>query len=234
MIELAIVEDEDIYVEQLLQFVDQYQRENKTPVRTTVFHDGDEIVNGYDGSFDIILMDIQMKFMDGMSAAEEIRKVDQKVIIMFITNRIDYAIRGYGVDALDYIVKPVNYFSFSKKLGRAISRAANHRDDVVIINISSSMLRLKTADIYYLESEGHNIIYHTARGNYKVRDKMKSVEDSLVPYGFFRSNKGYLVNLRHVDGVQDGCCIVGGQKLLISRSRKNEFMAALAEYLGAR
>ena len=234
MIELAIVEDEKEYIKQLLQFVDQYQREYGEAIRVTCFYDGDEIVNGYDGSFDIILMDIQMKFMDGMSAAEEIRKVDQKVIIMFITNRIDYAIRGYDVDALDYIVKPVSYFSFAKKLRRAISRAANHSDEMVVINITQGMLRIKTSDLYYVESEGHNIIYHTAKGEFKVRDKMKNVEELLVPYGFFRSNKGYLVNLCHVDGVLDGCCLVHGQKLLISRARKNEFMTALTEYIGAR
>ncbi|MBQ3786835.1 MAG: response regulator transcription factor [Lachnospiraceae bacterium] len=234
MIELAIVEDEKEYIKQLLQFVDQYQREYGEAIRVTCFYDGDEIVNGYDGSFDIILMDIQMKFMDGMSAAEEIRKVDQKVIIMFITNRIDYAIRGYDVDALDYIVKPVSYFSFAKKLRRAISRAANHSDEMVVINITQGMLRIKTSDLYYVESEGHNIIYHTAKGEFKVRDKMKNVEELLVPYGFFRSNKGYLVNLCHVDGVLEGCCLVHGQKLLISRARKNEFMTALTEYIGAR
>ena len=70
MIELAIVEDEKAYVDQLLQFVDQYQREYGETIHTTCFRDGDEIVNGYDGSYDIILMDIQMKFMDGMTAAE--------------------------------------------------------------------------------------------------------------------------------------------------------------------
>lgn len=234
MIELAIVEDEKAYVDQLLQFVDQYQREYGETIHTTCFRDGDEIVNGYDGSYDIILMDIQMKFMDGMSAAEEIRKVDQKVIIMFITNRIDYAVRGYDVDALDYIVKPVSYFSFAKKLRRAVSRAEKHGDEMVVISIAQGMLRIRSSDIYYVESEGHNIIYHTAQGEYKVRDKMKSVEDALVPHGFFRSNKGYLVNLCHVDGVLDGCCLVRGQKLLISRARKNDFMTALTEYIGAR
>ncbi len=55
--------------------------------------------------FDIILMDIQMQFMDGMTAAEKIRQMDQKVIIMFITNMIQYAVRGYEVDAMDYVVK---------------------------------------------------------------------------------------------------------------------------------
>lgn len=55
-----------------------------------------------------------MKFMDGMAAAEEIRKMDSEVIIIFITNMTQYAIRGYEVDALDYMLKPVNYFAFSQ------------------------------------------------------------------------------------------------------------------------
>lgn len=55
-----------------------------------------------------------MQFMDGMTAAEKIRQMDQKVIIMFITNMIQYAVRGYEVDAMDYVVKPVEYFSFRR------------------------------------------------------------------------------------------------------------------------
>ena len=66
-------------------------------------------MENYSGDFDIILMDIQMKYMDGMTAAEQIRKLDSEVIIMFITNMTQYAIRGYEVDALDYVVKPVEY-----------------------------------------------------------------------------------------------------------------------------
>ena len=67
-------------------------------------------------------MDIQMRFMDGMTAAEKIRTLDHEVIIMFITNMIQYAVRGYEVDAMDYVVKPVEYFAFSQKLDKAIGR----------------------------------------------------------------------------------------------------------------
>lgn len=63
-----------------------------------------------------------MKFMDGMAAAEEIRKMDSEVIIIFITNMTQYAIRGYEVDALDYMLKPVNYFAFSQKLDKALNK----------------------------------------------------------------------------------------------------------------
>ena len=67
-------------------------------------------------------MDIEMKFVNGMSAAEEIRKVDSEVTIIFITNTPQYAVRGYEVGALDYILKPVPYFTFSQKLNRAVQK----------------------------------------------------------------------------------------------------------------
>ncbi|HAV28138.1 MAG TPA: DNA-binding response regulator, partial [Lachnospiraceae bacterium] len=88
-------------------------------------------------------------------------------------------------------------------------------------------------DIFYAESEGHSLVYHTGQGEYRIRRKMSEAEAELVPHGFFRSNKGYLVNLKHVDGVQDGCCLIAGQKLLISRSRKADFMLAMMENIGS-
>ena len=233
MIRIAIVEDEDIYADQLSEFVKRYAMEKDTIIRAVRFHDGDEIVHCYSGDFDIILMDIQMRFMDGMSAAEEIRKVDRDVIIMFITNRVDYAIRGYEVDALDYIVKPVSYFSFERKLERAIGRIPTEKNNTITLNYSQGIRKIRVDDILYAESEGHNLVYHTTTGDYRIRAKMSSAEEELAPLGFFRSNKGYLVNMKHVEGVQDGCCLIGGQKLLISRARKAEFMMAMSEYIGS-
>ena len=87
-----------------------FSKENGEVFNITVYSDGDQIVHKYKSQFDIILMDVEMKFMDGMSAAEEIRKVDTEVVIIFITNMAQYAIRGYAVDALDYVLKPVSYF----------------------------------------------------------------------------------------------------------------------------
>ena len=85
MIQIAIVEDEEIYVKQLTEYIRKYQTERGRSIKVTVFGDGEDITENYSGGFDIILMDIQMRFMDGMTAAEKIRQMDQKVIIMFIT-----------------------------------------------------------------------------------------------------------------------------------------------------
>ena len=182
--------------------------------------------------YSLILMDIQMQFMDGMTAAEEIRKFDTKVVIMFITNMTNYAIRGYEVDAMDYVLKPVTYFSFARKLERAISRIPQKTGKPVKVNTPDGVVRIDAGDVYYIESEGHNLIYHTSNGTLKERAKMQDAAGKFEPLGFFRSNKGYLVNLEYVEGVKDGCCTIQGEALLISRARKNDFMTALAQYMG--
>ena len=231
MIELAIVDDEESYVSQLRDYITKYEKESGQSISVTVFHDGDELIQNYHCQFDIILMDIQMKFMDGMSAAEEIRKSDTKVVIMFITNMTDYAIRGYEVDALDYVVKPVEYFAFFHKLSRAIRHIDKRSGYEMSVSVPAGLKRISSDMIYYVESEGHNLIFHTKDGNFTTRAKIGDYDEELTPHGFFRSNKGYLVNLKYVDGVEDGCSIINGEHLPISRSKKNDFMNALTEYI---
>ncbi len=227
MIGIAIVEDEDIYADQLQDYIRQYGESHGEQFKVTRFTDGDEITENYQGGFDIILMDIQMQFMDGMTAAETIRKQDSEVIIMFITNRIDYALRGYQVDALDYVLKPITYFSFEEKLARAIGRVQRQEKHPIVINSGSGITKVYAEDIYFIESEGHNLNYTTASGVYQERKKIKDAEEELAGQGFFCINKGSLVNLRHVDSVKDGCANIAGEALPISRARKNEFMEAL-------
>lgn len=232
MIKVAIVEDEVQQARQLSDFLLQYGQENGETFDITLFSDGDAIVNRYRAQFDMILMDVQMKFMDGMSAAEEIRKVDTEVVIIFITNMAQYAIRGYAVDALDYLLKPVSYFAFSQRLNRAIFRMKKREQKAISLNIKGGAIRVDVTDIFYIESQGHNLIVHTASGNYESSGAMKDIEEKLGEMNFFRGNKGYLINLAHVDGVQDGCAMIKGEALLLSRSRRKDFMEALTNYWG--
>ncbi|MDD2960147.1 MAG: LytTR family DNA-binding domain-containing protein [Lachnospiraceae bacterium] len=232
MIKIAIVEDEDSYIRQLTEYLQEYQKTAGEEIDITVFHDGDGITAKYKPQYDIILMDIQMKFVDGMTAAEEIRKVDSKVIIIFITNMTQYAINGYKVDALDYILKPVSYFAFCERLGRAIARLKRRSSNFVTISVKGGIMRLDTSDIYYVESQGHNLVYHTSSGDHLASGTMRSAEEQLSSFGFSRGNKSYLINLAHVDGIQDKCAQVKGEHLLLSRPRQNAFMQDLTKYWG--
>ena len=232
MIKIAIVEDEQMDSVQLQEYLKQYEKEKGEHIEITTFSDGDELVHKYKPVYDIILMDIEMKFMDGMTAAEEIRKVDTEVEIMFITNMPQYAIRGYAVNALDYVLKPVSYFAFSERLNKAISRIKKRENKMLVINLKGGVFRVDVSDIYYIESRGHDIIYFTASGEYVATGTMREIEEKMLPFNFYRGNKGYLINLAHVDGVKDNCAIVKGKQLVLSRSRRKEFMECLAAYWG--
>lgn len=233
MISIAIVEDEKGYATQLTEYLKQFEQESGHEFQITLFTDGDEIIENYRAQFDIILMDIQMKFMDGMTAAEEIRKQDPEVVIIFITNMTQYAIRGYSVDALDYVLKPVSYFAFSQRLNRAIERMKKPAKTYLTVAVKGGTQKIEMDHIFYVESNGHNLIIHTNTENYVTNGTMRELEEKLLELNFFRCNKGYLVNLQYVDGIRDGCAVVHGEQLLISRARKNEFMKVLTEYIGS-
>ena len=232
MIKIAIVEDEAMYAKQLEKFLHQYEKENGEAFDITIYSDGDQIVNKYRSQYDIILMDVEMKFMDGMSAAEEIRKVDTEVVIIFITNMAQYAICGYAVDALDYVLKPVSYFAFSQRLSRAIGRMKKRETKMIMVSMKGGTVRINIANIYYIESQGHTLILHTILGDYETTGTMKEMEEKLADMNFCRGNKGYLINLAHVDGITDGCAMVKGERLVLSRARKKEFMEELTKYWG--
>lgn len=232
VVRIAIVEDDEKYIRQLQQYMQRYQEETGTQLTVSVFRDGAQILENYTPQYDLILMDIEMKLVDGMTAAEEIRRQDQEVVLMFVTNMSQYAIRGYEVGALDYILKPVSYFAFSQKLTRAMSKISNRQTRYVTLPLRSGFMRMAVSDIYYVECQGHTLYFHTAKGLLEMHGTMKSAEESLQELHFFRGNNGYLINLMHVEGVEDKCAIVKGEKLVLSRPRQKEFMQELTRYWG--
>lgn len=107
MIRIAIVEDEAAVRQQLEGYVQRYTRQYGTEFEVHLFEDGIEILDDYRPVYDLILLDVEMKHLDGMETAQRIRALDNEVNLIFITNMAQYAINGYAVGALDYVLKPV-------------------------------------------------------------------------------------------------------------------------------
>lgn len=231
MINIAIVEDEGTYSDTLQSYLKQYEEEKDEKFTVEVFTDGLYLLDNFKGQFDIILLDIEMKHINGMTTAEKIRMLDHEVIIIFITNMTQYAIRGYSVDALDYLLKPVGYFAFSQRIERAISRLKRKEDRYLTIVFRGGARKVKIDDIYYIEVQDHDLIYHTASGDFSVSGSLIHMENKLKEEGFFRCNKCYLINLNHVEGMKDGHAIVAGLPISISRSKKREFLDVLSSYM---
>ena len=231
MIRIAIVDDDVRDCQVYRDYLKQYETERKENILVREYHDGDEILQNYASEFDIILMDIDMRFVNGMDAAKEIRQMDEKVIIIFMTNMPQYAMEGYKVDALDYVLKPINYYDFTQRLNRALSRMEKRQDRHIVINVKSGAKRLAISRIMYVEVMDHDLIYHTAEENVITRKTMRDAEQELEQEGFFRCNKCYLVNLAYVDSVKGNDVQVGDQLIAVSRARRKELLNALNNFL---
>ena len=233
MLEIAIVEDEESYRNVLCEYLKKYEQETEEEIHVSIFTDGDEIVENYTAKYDIILMDIEMQFMNGMDAAHKIREVDKAVIIIFITNMAQYAIQGYAVDALDYVLKPISYFAFSQRIQRAVGRMKKREERYINIVSKNGVNKVAVSEIGWIESEGHRLIYHAKDQVYEsTLNSMKEIENELKDCNFFRCNKGYLVNLAHVKAIRAGWAILTNGQVMISRAKKTEFQKALATYAG--
>ncbi|WP_244287823.1 LytR/AlgR family response regulator transcription factor [Lacrimispora celerecrescens] len=234
MIKIAIVEDEMEYVETLRSYLARYEKDNSVSFQIQAFTDGLDIVSDYSASYDIILLDIQMKYLNGMKTAQKIRELDEDVIFIFITSSSQFAVEGYSVDALGYILKPVPYLSFSqiinKAVGRILKRQAVH---YISIDRPEGTMRLSTDSVYYIESQLHHVLIHTDKGNFVASGPMKRLEEALKTFGFTKCHNAYLVNLKHVTGcLPIEVLLFSGDRIPVSRSRKKSFMECLAEYMG--
>lgn len=232
LIKIAIVDDDINYMEQLCNYTKRYAMEKNEIIEIKKFSDGIKIVDDYKANYDIIFMDIQMKILDGMKTAQSIRKLDDNVIIIFITNMAQYAIQGYSVNAMDYVLKPLSYFAFSEELSKAIRRIKERTNEYLTIKQESGMIRLAISDILYFESHGHRIFLHSKTGTYEFVETMKRIEEKMKKYQFSRCNNCYIVNLRYVENVKQNEVSVAGEYLQISRPKKKVFMETLTDFVG--
>ncbi|MFV0634274.1 LytR/AlgR family response regulator transcription factor [Demequina sp.] len=235
MIRVGIAEDVESNRTDLLNHLALYSHEHGVEFDIAEFPDGKDLVNGYRPEFDILFLDVEMPLIDGFDAAHHIREIDPEVIIIFVTNMAQFAIKGYEVDALSYLVKPVPYFAFAQELTRSLARLRRVEDDTVMLNVGSRVARLSTSDIVYVESVKHRITVHALDAEYVFSGTLKAIEEELEGKGFYRSNNCYLVNLRHVTSVgATDCTMTGGTDLVVSRPRRKGFLDALTDYVDQR
>lgn len=237
---VAIVDDELEMTNQIRSFLERYQREQSVYMEVDVYHRGDDFAQGYKHevdddfgyTYDLIILDVEMPGINGIETAQEIRKVDSNTIIMFITNLAEYAIHGYSVEAIDYVLKPITYEDFAMKISKAMRYVERNVKRQIILHTSEGDIPVSVADIYYIEVVRHYLHYHTTSGKYEVRGVMKQLEQELQELKFRRCNQSYLVNLAHVKAIRGNDVVVGNDYVPISRNKKSEFMEAFAKYVG--
>jgi DNA-binding LytR/AlgR family response regulator len=227
----AVVEDDASCRSRIVGCLRRFGQEHGVTVQVTEFADGEALLQAFRPEFDVLFLDIEMPRLDGMSAARQIRERDEQVTIIFITNMAQYAIHGYEVGALDFLLKPVSYDALEMRLIKLLKLVQARQESGILLSLGSGLRRLRVSELLYVELVGHDLVYHLRDESISLRGSMREAEEQLRGKPFFKCNSCYLVNLDHVRAVSDGVAVVGGDRLQISRARKKAFMEALAAHL---
>lgn len=231
MLNIAIVEDSLSDVELLQGFISRFESENNISFETEVFKNGLDFVSDYKPKFDIIYLDIEMPYLNGMQTAKKIREVDKSVVIIFYTNLVRFAIAGYSVNAMDFLVKPAQYIEFEKKMKRAVRYASQRSDKYLTVGMTGGIAKLSVADVLYVEKDTNKLVYHTADAEYSERANLYAKEPALEKLGFAKCRSGCMVNLQHVKKCTLNCVTVGEVEIPVSRSEQKSFMNKVLLYL---
>jgi len=230
-ISIAVVEDEKEYSSKLEKYLLEYGKENNLKFHINIFADAVSFLKDFKCNYDIIYLDIRMPIINGMDAAKEIRKKDSKVIIIFVTNLVQYAIEGYEVNALDYILKPINYYDFCLKINRAIEHMPKSNYQSVILKSENGETRIDLRNLIYVETKGHQLVLHTVNRDFFKYESLKKFELDLNSDDFVKINSCYLVNMNFVQSFDSSSVhLKNNVDLQMSRPRRKEAIEAFRTF----
>lgn len=237
MTAIAIIDDDKRDTDVLLEYIERFENGRNTSgerrYRAVVFDSGENFSKADMSEYAVVFLDIDMPGINGIETAKKLREVNPNAALIFITNMAQYAIDGYKVDALDFMLKPVAYFDFALKMQKVENYVKKFSDKTVVIKTpSGGTVRLNSSDILYVEVLQHYLTYHTVSGDHTARGTMAEAENELVPFSFCRAAKSYLVNLNHVTSVRGNEIKLGSIVLYSSRSKKDVFLRRFCEHAG--
>ncbi len=232
MFHIAIVEDSLSDRNRIKELIRQYSDESGEECDVTEFSNGFVFLTEYRMIYDLVLLDVEMPGMNGMETARELRTVDPSVLLIFVTNMAQYALKGYEVDALDYVLKPLTYYAFALKLKKAQRTIRERSQGFLMLPFEGELRKVPVRSVLYIEVQDHKLCYHTYDGASFITGSLKAVEQELGQYHFSRCNNCYLVNLVHVRSVTQEQVWVENDALKISRPRRKQFMQELSDYYG--
>lgn len=236
---VAVVDDEPEILERISTLLDKYASDSGREIifNTDKFSDGEEFLKNEPNSYEIIFLDINMPGANGLLVAKKIRENNKTAIIIFCTHYAQYAINGYEVNALGYLLKPIEEPSFIRNLDTALKVLKNSQSRRIRIKTLHGVEVVPAADIIYLEIQIHNLYYYVLKEDkltdYRTRGSMQESCDSLACFGFARCSACYLVNLSHVLSVKNGeVHLSGNVSLPISRKFLRSFSDSFIKFLG--
>lgn len=232
---VVICDDEKAFVEQIQALTVKYLKEIEIDAKIDTYLSGEDFLkSGKLKEYSLVFLDVKMKGIDGVETARRFRAVNHTAKLVFISGLIEYAIYGYEVDALRYIVKN----NLNRDFEKCMKAILEQKTDYIEIHSNAQDIRLSPSEIIYFESRGRIIIAHTQNEDYPFYEKMARLTLSLHNKDFVRIHQSFLVNLRYVSDIKNHFVYIYDlkghhlKKLPVSRSRYTDAKQKMTLYKG--
>lgn len=227
---IAICDDEQNQIEYITSIVTSWSNHKGHSCEIRTFASAEAFLFEYeeDKAYDILLLDVEMKNMNGIELAKRIRKDNNRAEIIFITSHFEFVGEGYEVDALHYLIKPISVEKFTQVLTKAAEKLSVEPPSVVI-SCEGETVKLYESDILYVESFLHYIVIHTKDNEYKIKENISVFENRLSD-DFYRIHRSYLVSLKHITRISRTSVNIGSTELPLSRGKYDDINRAYIEH----
>ena len=188
---------------------------------------------------DLMFLDIQMPELTGV---EFLRTLPQKPLVIFTTAYKEYAMEGYELDVVDYLLKPFRFERFLQAVNKAgkllkpdnntpnnstappVEQKKEKQKDYILVKSDFKVFRIFFKDILYIESMKEYVAYHTPNGRTLSLGSLKKLEQELPPESFMRIHKSYIANISYIAALEGNMVHLGKKKLPIGTSYKEEVL----------
>lgn len=233
---LAYCDDEEAQLAYVKKMAEDWGKKTGKEVKVSLYGSAEELLfeQGERYPFDLLILDIDMKEMDGMTLARKIREMDGKVPILFLTNKREYVFEGYEVGALRYLLKPLTEEKLFPLLEK-MERDKQKEEPYLIEMISGEQVKIHIRDILYIEVNGHYLKIHTIKGDYELKKTLaglrQEIKEAAGEEGFVSTHRSFFVNLLHVERVLRAECVLSeGSRIPVSRNAYKQVNEAFIRY----
>ena len=228
MVRTAIVDDEEQDYQIIREYLEKFYSENGIEYEIVRFSEGVSFLS--ESGFDLVFLDIEMPLMNGIEVARKFREKDQSCALIFITNMIQYAIKGYEVDAIDYVVKPIQYTRFETLMKKTMRMIGENKKQEIVVKTKGGMTKIAVDSIRFIEIKDHLLIYDTDDGEVEVWGTLGGVLKSLPPKMFVRCSNSVIINVKKIVSIDRDEVVLEGVKrrIPISRSKKKNLISVFS------
>lgn len=235
MYRTLVVEDEPAEVDKLSELLRRYGKAHGVDFKITWHGSAMEMLSDK-GHYDLCFLDIEMPGIDGMEAAGLLRTYDEEIPIIFVTNLAKYAVKGYEVGAIGFIVKPVTYGNLQLALDRALRAVTKSSGRTLTIPTDDGVRVVPLRQLVYVEVTKHRLTYHLdGEDALEARGSLVQTEADLADAPVVRVGKSCLANMDQISIVRSSELVMSnGDVLRISRTHKRAVVDKVTDYLGGK